>query len=381
MTRSVMHLISSGGVYGAERILLELAQHTRDQGWDSHVVALESPGAEAVVREAGSRGLKTRIIPYPGFWPAVREIGRYINDNAVAVAHGHGYKPNVLLAVSRLPPSVARVATCHNWMRDSLKVRFYEWLDRLALRRFDHVVVVSPQLRETLLESGLSPEQVSLIENGITIQQGDSDQPAHLRRDLGLSPGEKLLVRVGRLARIKGNEVLLEALAKVTPQVAVRLVFVGDGEERETLSKAARDHGVEGRVSFVGFRPDVATFLQAADVCVLSSYEEGLPVVMLEAMALGVPIVSTAVGAIPTVLRAEESAWLTPPGDAIALAAALEEALTSPEKARRLASEAHRLYLKGYSRESMGLQYLRIYERVVSQHDVAAHPRGTGPKV
>lgn len=380
MKRSVMQLISSGGLYGAERILLELAQHAREEGWDSHVVALESPGAQAVIEEAGERGLKTRIIAYPGIRPAAREIRRYVSDHSIRVAHGHGYKPNVLLAVSQLAPAVARVATCHNWMRDSMKVRLYEWLDRLALRRFDHVVVVSPQLRGRLLESGLSPERVSLIESGVTIQPGDPDQASRLRWDLGLAQGEKLLVRVGRLARIKGNEVLIRALAKVAPQVPVRLVFVGDGEERANLSQEARAQGVEGRVVFAGFRTDVVTFLQAADVCVLSSYEEGLPVVMLEAMAAGVPIVSTAVGAIPTVLRAGDSAWLVPPGDAGALAAALVEALTSPEKARRLAFEAYRLYKERYSRESMGHRYLKMYERVVSQREVTAYPRGTGPK-
>ena len=143
---------------------------------------------------------------------------------------------------------------------------------------------------------------------------------------------------------------------------AVRVVLVGDGEERAALADYARSVGIDGRVIFAGYRQDAAAVMAAADVLAITSNKEGLPIVLLEAMAVGCPIVATAVGAIPRVLG-PECAWIVPVDDEAALVRALRDALGESSSARARAAKAKSVFLERHARDVMGRQYLDLYER------------------
>jgi len=183
-----------------------------------------------------------------------------------------------------------------------------------------------------------------------------------VRRELVVAPDSKVILRVGRLARSKDNGVLLRALAACDG--VAHLVFVGEGEEQAALTAQSAELGLSHRVTFAGYRRDISTLLAISDVLVICSAKEGLPIVLLEAMAAQVPVVSTAVGGIPRVLG-DESGWLIPPGDADALKEALSEALSDPRLALNRAEAAHRIYQRSFSREAMGARYLAIYRRLL----------------
>jgi glycosyltransferase involved in cell wall biosynthesis len=117
-----------------------------------------------------------------------------------------------------------------------------------------------------------------------------------------------------------------------------------------------------------GYRSDIAQILVAADLLALTSDKEGLPIVILEAMAMRCPIVSTRVGEIPKVLRDGQDAWIVPPNDVAALTAAMREALAHPEVAKARAASAHAQFVSHYSRNSMGARYLEVYEQVWTRH-------------
>jgi glycosyltransferase involved in cell wall biosynthesis len=358
---AVLQLISSGGFYGAESVLLGLASQVRDWGWRSAVCVLESPGAAALRERAAAEGLAVTVLP-AGLYGAWTGLRRLVAREGFDLVHSHGYKTNVIAALG-IGAGVGRVATCHGWLSDSLKLRVYEWLDRMLLRRFDHVVAVSPQVLEKLDRGGIRQTRRSLVENGARVPA--IGQPARdaLRQQLCPS-GEPLIVRVGRLDAFKGNDLLLEAVARLNAP-SPRLAFVGDGPEREALAVRAAKLGLAERVVFLGYREDAAALLAAADLMVISSRSEGLPIVMLEAMGLGVPIVATSVGSIPKVLQDGSSAWLISPGDAEALSRALASALADPTEARRRANRAHEAYLERYSLEAMGRRYAAVYEQVL----------------
>jgi glycosyltransferase involved in cell wall biosynthesis len=358
---SVTQIISTGGFYGAERVLLELALFLKAEGHDCRVAILDSPGAAQLCAVARERGLVVEIIPGGGMFDrqSVARLRSYLEANKTHIAHSHGYKSDLWLwlAARRGP---LKVATAHAWYRDSAKLRFYERLDKLCLRSFAHVVTVSTPLLANIRRSGIVNS--SLIENGLSLPE-TTKPGGWLRREFGIAPEAKILVRVGRMDGVKGNNILLGALARVSPDA--HLLFVGEGPDEPALKQQAQDLGLAARVTFAGYRDDVADILRASDLFASPSLSEGLPMVLLEAMAARLPVVTTNVGAIGTIIRPGHNGWLTPPGDENALAEALNQAIAAPETARAYAEQAWRDYAADYSREAMGRKYLGLYERLL----------------
>ena len=365
--RVAVQLVSTGGFYGAERALLELATYLRDQGWDSRVVALEGPGAVDLVHHAQARGISAQAFA-PGdrmALPAmIRRLRSTLTGLSRAVVHSHGYKPDILLSALRIPRRLVCMATCHSWYSQTAKMRAAEWLDKRVLRSFDHVIAVSQEILQDLLASGMPASQLSRINNGITPAAEDPLKArSDIRREFSVQPEEKLIVQIGRLAYSKCNHLLIEALAELPAPLRPRVLLVGDGDRRPLLEDLARDRGLRDRVTFCGYRADAARFLAAADALALTSNQEGLPIVILEAMAAGCPIIATAVGAIPQVLADGVSAWIIPPENAAALAQALGHALSDRVAAAARATSAKTEFLRRFSRDAMGRCYLELYER------------------
>jgi len=358
-----IQLISTGGFYGAERTLLELAVFLRDHGWDSRVVALEGDGE--LIRRASEQGIAAEAyVPAGrlGLRPMLRRLRRMLAGESRAIVHSHGYKPDILLAALGVPRRLPCLATCHSWYSETMKLKALEYLDKRAVRRFDHVVAVSDEIYRDLHASGMPGERLSRIDNGIGVPFVDAHQRDEIRAEWNIAPGEKLIVQIGRLAKSKRNALLLKAVASLSDDIAARVVLVGDGEERAALGEYARRIGLDSRVIIAGYRRDAAAIIAAADVLAITSNKEGLPIVLLEAMALGCPIIATAVGAIPQVLS-PESAWIVPIDDEAVLVGALREALSDSSPARARAAKAKSIFSERYARDAMGRQYLTLYER------------------
>jgi glycosyltransferase involved in cell wall biosynthesis len=297
----------------------------------------------------------------------LRRIRELLALHPQALLHSHGYKPDILLALLGAPLHFPCLATCHNWISETLKMRLLEAWDKRALRRFDRVIAVSDQIAAELIHSGVPPGAVAVIDNGISAAPIDPAAREHVRAELAISQQCALLLHVGRLARSKRIDLLLESLARLPAQLGATLLLAGEGEEREHLVQLAGRLGLGERVRFIGYRRDVVRLLAAADLFVLSSEREGLPISILEAMAAYCPIVSTRVGAIPRVLEDGADAWLVPPRDGAALLGALLEALSAPDRARARARRAQEKFAARYSQRAMGERYLRVYEAVLAQ--------------
>jgi glycosyltransferase involved in cell wall biosynthesis len=363
--RVAIQLISTGGFYGAERTLLELAVFLRDQGWDSRIIALEGDGAGELMRRASEQGIAGEAyVPNGrlGLMPMLRRVRATLAAESHAVVHSHGYKPDILLAALGVPRRLPCFATCHSWYSETTKLKALEYLDKRSVRRFDHVVAVSEEIYRDLNANGTPAERLSRIDNGISVPILDVHRREEIRAEWNISAGEKLVVQIGRLAKSKQNALLIKAMANVCRDIAAKVVLVGDGEERTALVQYARSIGIDNRVIFAGYRRDAAAIMASADLLAITSDKEGLPIVVLEAMALGCPIISTRVGAIPEALS-PESAWIIPVGDEPALVNALHEALGEASPARSRAAKAKSVFLERYERDVMGRQYLDLYER------------------
>jgi glycosyltransferase involved in cell wall biosynthesis len=370
----VLQFISSAGFYGAERVLLELALHLREGGWDSRIGVFKHGNAPvALADEARRQGLT--VVEFPCHGQFDRALPRALADYAarehVALIHSHGYKSDIYLRWAPLPPTTRRVATCHNWLTGGMKLALYQWLDLRALRRFERVVAVSEPVLARARQGGVAPARSLIIPNGIAHQPPAGEAVAAVRAEFAADPTERLVLQIGRLSAEKGNDLLLRAFARAqgnSDAAMARLVFAGDGPERPALENLAQSLGLlapdalgRPRVIFAGYRTDVPALLAAADLFVISSHYEGLPTVLLEAMAAGKMIIATAVGMIPQVLNHGEAGVLIPPGDEAALAQALAAALAPSAHAEGLGQAAQRRYAAAHSRAAMGVQYEALY--------------------
>lgn len=362
--RTAIQLISTGGIYGAERALLELADYLREQNWDSRVVALEGRGAADLVRLAGEKGLPAEAFVAGGrmsFGAMLQRLRALLAAHPRAIVHSHGYKPDLLLGVLRAPARLACVSTCHSWYSETIKLKGLEIADKLVLRSFDHVIAVSPEIRGELLRT-VPERRVTLINNGISKPPVDPQARRQLRTEFNLPEDSRVIVQIGRLAASKRNDLLIAALPQLSHSPHTYVLLAGDGELRDALSADVARRGLGARVIFCGYRSDSPRLLAAADALVLSSDKEGLPIVILEAMASRCPIVATRVGAIAETLRDGVDAWLVPPGDAAALSRAIDAVLEDRARARLRAESAYRRFETQYSREVMGRHYLEIYD-------------------
>jgi glycosyltransferase involved in cell wall biosynthesis len=233
-------------------------------------------------------------------------------------------------------------------VRGGGRLRFLRATRNLALKRARHVFCPSSYLRDVALHWGLDAGRVTVLPNPAPAIP-PMPTPEKLRAELELT-GD-VVVFAGRLGPQKAVGVLLEALRRVSD---VSLVIAGDGPERSALERRALELGLEARVRFLGSVPreTVLRLFRAADVSVLPSAWENFPHTIVEALAVGCPVIATAVGGVPEVVRDAENGLLVPPGDSAALAAAIERFLGDASLRERLRGAAARS-VEGYSEEAV----------------------------
>jgi glycosyltransferase involved in cell wall biosynthesis len=266
----------------------------------------------------------------------IRAVEALIRDLRPAVVQSHNYHADIVALFAARRGRVPVVSMVHGFSDGDFKNRIYEALDRILLRFFDHVICVSDTIRQRAERWGCPPSRISVIQNGYAAPLFKSRGEA--RALLGIAPDEPAVGWLGRLSPMKGPDLLVEAVAQLSVRAAV--VVIGDGPESEALQRRRDELGIApDRLRLLGARAEAAQLMRAFDAIVLSSRSEGTPMVVLEAMAAGVPVVSFAVGGIPAILDAS-SGWLVPPADTAALAAALREVLTDRAEAARRVEKA-----------------------------------------
>lgn len=300
---------------------------------------------------------------------------RILRAHPCDLVHVHKYKDGVLGTIAARFAGVPYVVrTMHGqseplrgWLR--AKSAIYETVDRVTLQWMgDLVIAVSKRLAQALSESGYQPTMVTCIQNGLDLRHvAPSRTRAEVLHELGLDPDALLVGTVGRLSAVKGHLHLLRAakqLSLVEPRA--RFLFIGDGPLREELRLTAAELGIVGSCLFTGARRDVYDLVSAMDVFVLPSLNEGMPMSLLEAMALGRPVVASAAGGIPEVVSHRVNGLLAPPGDEPALAAACAELLRNRDLAMALGARARKTVEEGFSHNRSGALLLNAYETITS---------------
>lgn len=369
----VLHVIDSSGIYGAETVLLNLAREQQARGDHPALLSIGGAGAPEKAIETEARRLGIECVPLrmrDGLnLSGGREVVRIAAERGSDLIHSHGYKGNILLGLlGRGSKRIPVLTTLHGWTAKSTwsKLGLYRALDQRLLRRLDGVVLVNDALRQLPALRKLPAPPVT-IANGVTAAGSAKAPDDDLARAIAslrarCSP---LFGVVGRLSPEKNVAALIEALHACTDAPRAGLVILGAGPQNEVVESTVARLGMRERVMLGGYVPNGRDYLPALDALVIPSLTEGLPMVLLEAMAASLPVIATRVGQIPTVLG--DLGLLVPPGDVPALAGALSTLARDLPRFRALGARAAERVAHEYSAAAMATRYADFYRTVLAR--------------
>ncbi len=369
----VLHIISSTIFAGGEHQMLELARGLRPLGYTVELLVFYRqqrglPSAHPMVDVARRAGFQTDQQPDPSrlsprmFLTLLSRLASTSYD----LVHTHGYKANILGTVAAWLAGVPYVATVHLHTRDTAWLRLYQRLDLWVLRRLPRVIAVSHYLRGELIEAGLGPARVVAVHNAIDLDAFVARARAPLLLDMSDDQDGPIITCIARLTPQKGHADLLAAAPAVLARwPSACFWMIGEGFLRPELEAQAVRLGVAPAVRFLGYRDDVPLLVGTSDIVVLPSRREGFGLVLLEALALSKPVVATAVGGVPEVIRDGETGWLVPPAQPQALARAIIEVLDDRDRAARVAAAGQADVRHRFSVEVMARQTAEVYAQVL----------------
>ena len=292
-------------------------------------------------------------------WRVFFALRRYVQEHEISVVHSHKYKTDFYAAIACTGLRCVLISTCHNWLLTSAKMRFYAALDKMVLKAFDKAVGVSRAVADELRRH-LDEGKTAKIDNGVDTARFTGTISRHeAKAALGLA-GRPIVGFVGRLSPDKGVAVLLRAVQLLRNKgTRVEALIVGEGEHRDELQREARALGIESNVRFLGQRRDTPGLYAAMDIFVLPSLAEAFPMVVLEAMAMGVAVVASRVGDIPYILG--KDGVLVDPGAVPALSVAIQGLLLDEGGAREKASAGQQRVREHFSAQVMARRYHELY--------------------
>lgn len=364
--RRVAFCITDLDAGGAERCLVTLARGLKRIGWQPQVYCLSSGGVlvdqltehDVPVVCLGARSWKDA-------W-TVTTLSRHMRRQRPLLLQTFLFHANLVgrcaAAMARVPVVVSGIRVAEREKRWHLR-----W-DRLTQWLVTTNVCVSESVAEfSMYDAGIACEKLRVIPNGVEVDRFRHAVPADLS-PFGIGPDCRTLLAVGRLHEQKGHRILLEAAAPLLGQdPKLHLLIAGEGPLRSELERIVTAAPWGGRVHFLGPRDDIPRLMRAAAVFVLPSLWEGMPNVVLEAMAAGVPIVATDVEGVRELLAPAGATHIVPPGSAEMLRDRIESVLRDPDAAQESARDLQRVSGEQFTVEAMVQEYADLYRELLSR--------------
>jgi glycosyltransferase involved in cell wall biosynthesis len=372
--KRLVFLIVSLSYAGAQTQMLALANTLKARGWDIRVITMMTPEGQTIVPM-----LEELNIPWVSLDVArgssnplgpVFKLRTILREYQPTILHSHMIHANILARLTRVFTSIPVViCTAHNTIEGG---RAREIIYRLTDPLCDHTTNVSQAAVDRYIKVGVAPQRkISLLRNGIDVSRflPKSEVRNTLRQKLNLGDTFTYLA-VGRLDDQKDYDTMLRAFAH-TREKNTKLLIVGEGPHLEKLKALTRELKLETRIQFLGVRSDVPDLMQATDAYLMSSVMEGLPMVILEAAASALPIVTTDVGGNREIVS-EKSGFIVPPSDVQALTRAIDKLNHTKAKDREAMGKHGREYVKhNYDLAAIVDQWERLYAKFMKQKQSA----------
>jgi glycosyltransferase involved in cell wall biosynthesis len=376
---NIVHLTASPFFGGPERQMLGLARSLPRSERTMFLSFPERGRCWPFLDEARRHGFDADALEHntPHIAAAARELARRLRETHADVLCCHGYKSDIIGVLAARQRGLPIVAVARGWTSASWRVRFYEWLDRLTLPRMDAVVCVSEAQARQVAKTGVRAERLHVIRNAIRMERfvpalaSARDQ----LQSLFARPRSLLIGAAGRLSPEKGFDIFVEAAASVVRACPdAGFVLFGDGPLREAIARQVARLGLADHFVLAGFRDDLDRLLPGFDLTVLPSYTEGLPNVVLESFAAGVPVVATAVGGTPEVIEDSVSGYLVPSGQPGLLAERMLTLFGSAALRARMGLCGQRQVREHFTFEAQARQYQTLFKTLVPATRRPAEP-------
>ena len=364
----IAHVLSSFGVGGQERVALDLARGQRERGHRVLAVSLAPPPDGPLAAEFMAAGVETVTVPKRDGFDALlpRRLAALFRRENVRIVHTHNPQPLVYGAPAARLARARAIHTKHGSNPDRGRRL---WLRRAAGWLCDAVVAVSDTTAEIARENHEAPtKRLHVVPNGIDLSRffPDAEARAAVRAELGIPSGAWVTGTVARLSPEKDQALLVRAAAPLLGENAW-LLLAGDGPEAAALRELVSQLPNGKFVRLLGARSDVPRVLASLDVFALSSRTEGLPLVIPEAMAVGLPVVSTAVGGIPAVVEEGTTGLLVPAGDEQALRDRLARLAGDHVLAQNLGHQGRERAVSQFSAQRMVSDYMMLYSKILGR--------------
>ena len=369
---------------GTERVVWELATRLPDRRFEVEVWLSPAPGVDELAASLAARDIAVRRVPEVDSrwdWRGMLHAWRELRRSAPRLLHVHHVWPaadRYLAAIADAAGVPHLIVTEHivGWAHSAAQRR----LKRRELGRADAVTAVCSAVADSLAHDyGVDRARLRVLPNGADPPDLEAERPEarRLRDRFGAALLKPLWVCAARLEEQKGHAVLLDALAEVRRRDHDFVcALAGDGTLREPLARRAAELGLADHVHFLGRLDDVGPLLLAADAVILPSRWEGLPLILLEALARARPVVASAVGGVPDVVEDEVTGRLVPPGDPAALADALEGFHGRPDAALKLGRAGEQRIEEAYTWPRVAEAFELVYDDVLGLASFESSRRG-----
>lgn len=378
-------------VYGGLSMhVLTLAAGLKQRGHDVEVLSM-CPGPLAP--EFEEAGIPLTVVPHlkqkAGRNPllvaqVIRHVRSLIRDKSPEIVHTHGPRAHYFAGVAAAGAGNHRLlASAHGSytqftagqtrelgrLQKRVTKLMYGGIDRMTARRADRVIAVSEATRDDLVDGlGIDARKVAVIHNGIEEIRVSEAQKAAIRNEFGFTEADQVIACVGRIAHHKGSGYLAAAMKIICSKMpGARFLVVGEGPMKDELCQLVNDGHLAGRAFVTGSRKDAIDIIAAADMLVMPSLSEGLPITLLEAAMTGTAMVASDVGGMPEVVRDGETGLLCSPGDAQGMANAIMSLLGDDQLRQRMGVAARALWEKEFTHEVMVQRMEALYREVCGQ--------------
>jgi glycosyltransferase involved in cell wall biosynthesis len=386
----ILQVAYSSRISGGEKVLFDLAVSLNKRG---HEVIAVCPDPGQLPDELRKAGIQSTIIPFHKTYDirAARRLAKLIRQEKIEVLHSHSMLTNIISRVAgKLAKVPVSVSTEHLTMElarggrsgetiEHLKARYYRMLDNYTSRYNQQVIAVSNAVRDDLVEQGIPAARITVIQNGINIPDIDPAARDRIRQELGIKPEETVVGAVGRLSPQKDYPTLLRAFKEVKRSCPEAILLIaGDGYLRQNLEKLTNDLGIREQVKFLGYRSNVLEVVSSFDIYALSSLWEGLPLAVLEAMAMGKPVVATKVPGTEEAVHEGDTGFLVPLKDDQALSQRIIDLVRNQEKAQAMGETGRRRWKDCFSLNRVIDEHEELYQNLAL---AALGQRSEVPKV
>jgi glycosyltransferase involved in cell wall biosynthesis len=369
---AVLHTrIVTGTGGGPEKTIFNSPRYMRGTGYRELACYLrppDDPGFEVLRRRAAAKDCPLIEVDDASAFSleSLRRLAAICREHDVKVWHGHDYKTNLFGVLLKPFVGFKLVTTVHGWVKHTAKTPFYYAIDRWTLPRHEQVIAVSADLYERCRACGVPEDRLHLIENAIDTEDFRRTGPAGLAAGRsGMTAGRLLIGAVGRLSPEKGFDRLIRAVASLIDEgLDLELWIAGEGEGRDELEHQALATGHGDRIRLLGFQADTVALFECFDLFCLSSLREGLPNVVLEAMAMEVPVLATRCGGIEAFGHDGTDMLTVPAGSADALAESLRRLAREAGLRERLAKAARARIEAEFSFRRRMERMAEVYERL-----------------